>query len=102
MLTTGDDPLAGLSTWQDAVRIAASRPTAGLTATTRALYRELAFATGRSTTDLARAVAAWRQGGAEGLGVLETAWDPPAARSTGHGPPWQRPTSRASSPGATV
>lgn len=78
MLTTGDDPLAGLSTWQDAVRIAASRPTAGLTATTRALYRELAYATGRSTTDLARAVAAWRQGGAEGLEVLETPWDPPA------------------------
>lgn len=78
MLTTGEDPLAGLGTWQDAVRIAASRPTAGLTATTRALYRELAFATGRSTTDLARAVAAWRQGGAEGLEVLETAWDPPA------------------------
>lgn len=78
LLTTGQDPLAGFGTWQDAVRIAASRPTAGLTATTRALYRELAFATGRSTTDLARAVAAWRQGGAEGLAVLETPWDPPA------------------------
>lgn len=78
LLTTGDDPIAGLSTWQDAVRIAASRPTAGLTATTRALYRELAYATGRSTTDLARAVAAWRQGGAEGLAVLESPWDPPA------------------------
>ncbi|MEU0146801.1 SWIM zinc finger family protein [Streptomyces sp. NPDC006288] len=78
LLTTGEDPLAGFSTWQDAVRIAASRPTAGLTATTRALYRELAFATGRGTTDLARAVAAWRQGGAEGLAVLETPWDPPA------------------------
>ncbi|MFS0692155.1 SWIM zinc finger family protein [Streptomyces nitrosporeus] len=78
LLTTGDDPLAGLTTWQDAVRIAASRPTAGLTATTRALYRELAFATGRSTTDLARAVAAWRQGGAAGLAVLEEPWDPPA------------------------
>lgn len=78
LLTTGSDPIAGLSTWQDAVRIAASRPTAGLTATTRALYRELAYATGRSTTDLARAVAAWRQGGAEGLAVLESPWDPPA------------------------
>ncbi|NEA20512.1 hypothetical protein G3I29_34775, partial [Streptomyces halstedii] len=78
LLTTGADPLAGLGTWQDAVRIAASRPTAGLTATTRALYRELAFATGRNTTDLARAVAAWRQGGAQGLQVLENAWDPPA------------------------
>ena len=39
---------------------------------------ELASATGRTTTDLARAVAAWRQGGAEGLEVLETPWDPPA------------------------
>jgi uncharacterized Zn finger protein len=78
LLTTGHDPLAGLTPWQDAVRLAAARPTAGLTATTRALYRELAYATGRTTTDLARAVAAWRQGGAEGLDVLETPWDPPA------------------------
>ncbi|MFF1833309.1 SWIM zinc finger family protein [Streptomyces sp. NPDC058231] len=78
LLTTGRDPLAGLGPWQDAVRLAAARPTAGLTATTRALYRELAYATGRTTTDLARAVAAWRQGGADGLAVLETPWDPPA------------------------
>ncbi|MEI7029869.1 SWIM zinc finger family protein [Streptomyces pratensis] len=78
LLTTGRDPLAGLTAWQDAVRLAASRPTAGLTATTRALYRELAYATGRTTTDLARAVAAWRQGGAAGLAVLETPWEPPA------------------------
>ncbi|WP_405758506.1 SWIM zinc finger family protein [Streptomyces sp. NBC_01420] len=78
LLTTGRDPLAGLTTWQDAVRLAAAGPTAGLTATTRALYRELASATGRNTTDLARAVAAWRQGEAEGLAVLETPWDPPA------------------------
>lgn len=78
LLTTGRDPLAGLTEWQDAVRIAAARPTAGLTATTRALYRELAYATGRTTTDLARAVAAWRQGEAEGLAALETPWDPPA------------------------
>ncbi|MFD8690060.1 SWIM zinc finger family protein [Streptomyces sp. NPDC059651] len=78
LLTTGLDPIAGLTAWQDAVRLAAARPTAGLTATTRALYRELASATGRNTTDLARAVAAWRQGGAEGLALLETPWDPPA------------------------
>jgi uncharacterized Zn finger protein len=78
LLTTGHDPLAGLTPWQDAVRLAAARPTAGLTATTRALYRELAYATGRTTTDLARAVAAWRQGGADGLDVLENPWDPPA------------------------
>ncbi|MYR84810.1 hypothetical protein GTY41_07540, partial [Streptomyces sp. SID685] len=30
--------------------------------------------------DLARAVAAWRQGGVEGLAVLEEPWDPPAGR----------------------
>lgn len=78
LLATGADPIAGLTAWQDAVRLAAARPTAGLTATTRALYRELASATGRNTTDLARAVAAWRQGGPEGLAVLETPWDPPA------------------------
>ncbi|MFF2326044.1 MULTISPECIES: SWIM zinc finger family protein [unclassified Streptomyces] len=78
LLTTGHDPIAGLTPWQDAVRLAASRPTAGLTATTRALYRELAYATSRTPTELARAVAAWRQGGAEGLAVLETPWDPPA------------------------
>lgn len=30
--------------------------------------------------DLARAVAAWRQGGIEGLSVLEEPWDPPAGR----------------------
>ncbi|WP_299536326.1 SWIM zinc finger family protein [uncultured Streptomyces sp.] len=78
VLTTGRDPLAGFTRWQDAVRLAAARPTAGLTATTRALYRELAYATGRDTTELARAVAAWRQGGAGGLEVLEEPWDPPA------------------------
>lgn len=78
LLTTGTDPVAGLTPWQDAVRLAAARPTAGLTATTRTLYRDLAGATGRSPTDLARAVAAWRQGGADGLSVLETPWDPPA------------------------
>ncbi|MFI6643652.1 SWIM zinc finger family protein [Streptomyces sp. NPDC050504] len=77
-LATGEDPTAGLTVWQDAVRLAAARPTAGLTATTRGLYRELAFATRRTPTDLARAVAAWRQGGREGLAVLEEPWDPPA------------------------
>ncbi|MEV0096133.1 SWIM zinc finger family protein [Streptomyces sp. NPDC050738] len=81
LLTTGHDPVAHLTAWQDAVRRAAARPTAGLTATTRTLYRDLAAATGRTPTDLARAVAAWRQGGAAGvmgLSVLETVWDPPA------------------------
>ncbi|WP_423833043.1 SWIM zinc finger family protein [Streptomyces manipurensis] len=78
LLTTGEDPLAGLSPWQDAVRLASAHPTAGLTGPARALYRDLARATGRTTTDLARAAAAWRQGGLPALAALEDPWDPPA------------------------
>lgn len=78
LLTTGHDPVADLTPWQDAVRLAAAHPGSGLTASTRALYRDLARALDRTPTDLARAVAAWRQGGAAGLAVLEEAWDPPA------------------------
>ncbi|WRZ95878.1 SWIM zinc finger family protein [Streptomyces sp. NBC_01007] len=80
LLTSGRDPVAELTLWQDAVRIAAARPGSGLTATTRSLYSSLASATGRTPADLARAVAAWRQGGFEALGVLEEPWDPPAGR----------------------
>ncbi|WP_443050622.1 SWIM zinc finger family protein [Streptomyces sp. NBC_00286] len=80
LLTTGRDPVAELTLWQDAVRLAATRPGSGLTATTRALYASLASAAGRTPADLARAVAAWRQGGLEGLAVLEEPWDPPAGR----------------------
>lgn len=50
-----------------------------LTSTTRALYRDLAAATGRTTTDVARSVAAWRQGGPEGLALLDTTWNPPVS-----------------------
>ncbi|MEU8775351.1 SWIM zinc finger family protein [Streptomyces sp. NPDC048606] len=78
LLTTGDDPTAGLSLWQDAVRLASAHPTAGLTGTARSLYRDLARATGRTTTELARAAAAWRQGGLAALTVLDEPWDPPA------------------------
>ncbi|MFE5492133.1 SWIM zinc finger family protein [Streptomyces virginiae] len=78
LLTTGEDPIAGLSLWHDAVRLASAHPTAGLTGAARALYRDLARATGRTTTDLARAAAAWRQGGRPALAALEEAWDPPA------------------------
>ncbi|MHC0431900.1 SWIM zinc finger family protein [Streptomyces sp. O3] len=78
LLRTGEDPVAGLTLWQDAVRLAAARPGSGLTAATRTLYAALASATGRGTRDLARAVAAWRQGGRPGLAVLEEPWDPPA------------------------
>jgi uncharacterized Zn finger protein len=78
LLTTGRDPVADLTRWQDTVRLAAAHPGSGLTASTRALYRDLAAATDRTPTDLARAVAAWRQGGPEALSVLEEPWDPPA------------------------
>ncbi|WP_406122628.1 SWIM zinc finger family protein [Streptomyces canus] len=80
LLGTGRDPVGELTLWQDAVRLAAARPGSGLTAGTRALYASLAAATDRTTADLARAVAAWRQGGIEGLAVLEEPWDPPAGR----------------------
>ncbi|WTI66531.1 SWIM zinc finger family protein [Streptomyces sp. NBC_00728] len=80
LLTSGRDPVADLTLWQDAVRLAAARPGSGLTAATRALYSSLASATGRTPADLARAVAAWRQGGFEALSVLEEVWDPPAGR----------------------
>lgn len=77
-LATGRDPVAALTPWQDAVRLAAAHPGSGLTASTRGLYRDLAAALDRTPGDLARAVAAWRQGGPAGLAVLEEAWDPPA------------------------
>ncbi|WP_416970065.1 SWIM zinc finger family protein [Streptomyces sp. 4F14] len=80
LLATGEDPVGGFTLWQDAVRLAAARPGSGLTAATRALYSSLATATGRTSGDLARAVAAWRQGGLDGLAVLEDPWDPPAGR----------------------
>ncbi|WP_457810452.1 hypothetical protein [Streptomyces rimosus] len=55
--TSGISPFPDLTPWQDGIRLAATaHPTAGLTATTRALYRDLAAATGRSVTDVARAV----------------------------------------------
>ncbi|WP_258198772.1 SWIM zinc finger family protein [Streptomyces sp. A244] len=80
LLGTGRDPVGQLTFWQDAVRLAAARPGAGLTAGTRSLYASLASAAGRTPSELARAVAAWRQGGLEGLAVLEELWDPPAGR----------------------
>jgi uncharacterized Zn finger protein len=78
LLAEGADPVSELSVWQDAVRLAAAHPGAGLTASTRALYRDLAAATGRTPVELARAVAAWRQGGPAALDVLEQPWQPPA------------------------
>ncbi|MFJ9341216.1 SWIM zinc finger family protein [Streptomyces sp. NPDC101733] len=78
LLATGVDPTGNLTLWQDAVRLASAHPTAGLTGAARTLYRDLSRATGRSTTALARAAAAWRQGGLPALTVLEEPWDPPA------------------------
>ncbi|MGW1780069.1 SWIM zinc finger family protein [Streptomyces sp. NPDC002143] len=80
LLLCGHDEIGELPLWQDAVRLAASRPGSGLTATTRSLYASLASAAGRTPSELARAVAAWRQGGPDGLIVLEEQWDPPAGR----------------------
>ncbi|QJT04992.1 hypothetical protein G9272_35720 [Streptomyces asoensis] len=80
LLVTGQDEIGELTLWRDAVRLAASRPGSGLTVTTRALYAALASAAGRTPVELARAVAAWRQGGPDGLTVLEETWDPPAGR----------------------
>ncbi|MGY6021300.1 SWIM zinc finger family protein [Streptomyces spinosirectus] len=80
LLSTGRDPVAELTLWQDAVRLAAARPGSGLTAGSRPLYASLASAADRTPAELARAVAAWRQGGIEGLAVLEEPWDPPAGR----------------------
>ncbi|MCX5201922.1 SWIM zinc finger family protein [Streptomyces sp. NBC_00237] len=87
LLSTGTDPIAALTPWQDAVRIAAAQPGSGLTAATRSLYTSLTRALGRTPTELAKAVSAWRQGGSGALCVLDTPWDPPAgpfdrARST--------------------
>nr|WP_130438309.1 SWIM zinc finger family protein [Streptomyces sp. BK239] len=80
LLATGRDEVGELTLWQDAVRLAAARPGSGLTAATRSLYSALATAAGRTPAELARAVAAWRQGGIDGLAVLEEPWDPPAGR----------------------
>ncbi|MEV5386427.1 SWIM zinc finger family protein [Streptomyces sp. NPDC052721] len=80
LLATGRDPVGELTLWQDAVRLAAARPGSGLTAATRTLYATLADAAHRTPADLARAVAAWRQGGSAGLAALEEPWDPPAGR----------------------
>uniref|UniRef100_UPI00403FD64E SWIM zinc finger family protein n=1 Tax=Streptomyces sp. SS7 TaxID=3108485 RepID=UPI00403FD64E len=80
LLVTGRDEIGELTLWQDAVRLAAARPGSGVTLATRSLYASLASAASRTPSELARAVAAWRQGGADGLTVLEEPWDPPAGR----------------------
>nr|WP_240979473.1 hypothetical protein [Streptomyces sp. HNM0574] len=72
-------PLFGPSDpWHDAVRLAATHPELGARRTFSPAAAALARATGHTPLGLARAAAAWRQGGAAGLDVLETPWDPPA------------------------
>ncbi|MGV9882024.1 SWIM zinc finger family protein [Streptomyces sp. NPDC003006] len=77
-LTTGTDPFTATSPRHDAVRLAASHP--GLTGrrTFSRQFADLARSVGSTPADLSRAAAAWRQGGEEGLAVLESLWDPPA------------------------
>ncbi|MGW6057531.1 SWIM zinc finger family protein [Streptomyces sp. NPDC055189] len=77
-LTTGADPFPTADPWHDAVRLAASHP--GLTGrrSFSRQFAELATSVDHTPADLARAAAAWRQGGEEGLAVLESPWDPPA------------------------
>ncbi|GHC64592.1 SWIM zinc finger family protein [Streptomyces flavofungini] len=76
-LRWGASPFAA-DPWLDAVRLAASHP--GLTGrrTFSRQFAALAASVGRAPADLSRAAAAWRQGGEEGLAVLESPWDPPA------------------------
>ncbi|WP_369200065.1 SWF or SNF family helicase [Streptomyces sp. PU-14G] len=65
-----DSPLPRpLTQWQDAARLAASRPGHEITA-------RLATGCGRSEEGLARAAAAWSFGGAEALAVLDEEWSP--------------------------
>lgn len=72
------DPLPELSLWHDTVRLAATHPDLAGRRSLSPLFAELARAAGRTAPELARAAAAWRQGGPAGLEVLETVWDPPA------------------------
>ncbi|MET8678024.1 SWIM zinc finger family protein [Streptomyces sp. NPDC004647] len=71
-------PFGSPSTWHDAVRLAATHPHLTGRRSFSPLFSSLAAGTDHTPQDLARAAAAWRQGGPEGLAVLETPWDPPA------------------------
>ncbi|MCT2594425.1 SWIM zinc finger family protein [Streptomyces sp. N2-109] len=72
------DAFPQLTAWHDAVRLAATHPHLTGRRTFSPLFAHLAERTGSTTTRLARAAAAWRQGGEAGLAVLEEEWDPPA------------------------
>ncbi|MFF9558230.1 hypothetical protein ACF1DY_20760 [Streptomyces albus] len=72
------DPLPDLSLWHDTIRLAATHPRLTGRRTLSPLFASLARTAGGDVLELARAAAAWRQGGPAGLTVLETVWDPPA------------------------
>ncbi|MBO8198132.1 SWIM zinc finger family protein [Streptomyces smyrnaeus] len=74
----GVDPLSELSLWHDTIRLAATHPQLTGRRTLSSLFAGLARSAGRDALELARAAAAWRQGGPAGLVVLEADWDPPA------------------------
>ncbi|WP_019545655.1 SWIM zinc finger family protein [Streptomyces sulphureus] len=67
-----------LSVWDDAVRLAATHPDFTGRGTFSRRFAALAHAVGTDARGLARAAAAWRQGGQLGLRLLEAAWEPPA------------------------
>jgi uncharacterized Zn finger protein len=69
----GTVPPAPLTEWQDAVRLAATHQTPEV-------FSRVSSTCGRTPSELAAAVRAWRQGGAASLDVLENDWTPPAAR----------------------
>nr|WP_181856345.1 SWF or SNF family helicase [Streptomyces reniochalinae] len=67
-----DSPLPRqLTQWEDAARLAASRPGQEVTA-------RLAAGCGRREEELAQAAAAWSFGGSDALTVLDEEWSPPA------------------------
>ncbi|UNS96410.1 SWIM zinc finger family protein [Streptomyces tubbatahanensis] len=74
----GPDPLPELSLWHDTIRLAATHPRLTGRRTLSPLFAALARTAGREALELARAAAAWRQGGQPGLEMLDTVWDPPA------------------------
>ena len=101
LLSTGRDPVAELTLWQDAVRLAAARPGSGLTAGTRALYASLAV---RRRPHSRRAGPRGRRLAAGRRSKDSPSWRNPGTRrpdvSTAPAPSSSPPTSRPSAPGA--
>lgn len=75
---SASSPLPRLAPWRDAVRMAATHPRLTGRGLVSRRFARLAAATGGTAEELARAAAAWRQGGEAGLAVLHEPWDPPA------------------------